>query len=538
MIDRPKHTGRALRIALVNLRSNSNDWHHLMMVPLGLMYVSAALKRAFGDEVEVRQFDMMTLPYHTEGYDKVRAFLAEANPDVVGIRGFTTQAAEYPLVAAMAKEVNPACISIAGGPHASTRSKTLFESEAIDYVCVEEGEETVVEFVGNLLAGRPQEGTLGLGWLDGGQIHFNPPRPLIQDLDALPFPDYSIIDLDAYQGQLAMTDFLTKGRFSSLFTSRGCPYRCVYCHDNFGKRVRYRSVESVIAEIDYLMSEHGVTDFQIVDDIFNANKKRAIAIFNEVVRRGWKIWFAFPNGLRGDLFDDEFVAAAKEAGAYHWGIAVETATPRLQKLIKKNNKLDRVFEAIELSDKHGVFTATFNMLGFPTETEDEMMETVNFSLRSKAHITHLFVATPFEGTEFFEMMVAAGYQLDTGRIGQGVTNFAADNTEQDYALVPRPRIEAIMVDAIGRFHFDARRMQRMIALTDFGHNHAHLAMHLERRRWTAGLDYAIIAQRDPAAARQLAWLNSTAKAQEPELCKYLPDPPAELLAVAAGPPAA
>jgi len=529
MIERTNGGERKLRIALVNLRSLSNDWHHLMMVPLGVMYVSAVLRRAFGDQVEICQFDMMIRPYNTECWDEVRAFLEEANADVVGIRGFTTQAGEFPVVAKMAKEINPSCITIAGGPHTATRAQALFEEESIDYAVLGEGEETIVEFIGNVLEGRSQEDVLGLGWFESGELRINPSRPLIQDLDALPFPDYSIIDLDGYQGKLAMTDFLTQGRFASIFTSRGCPYRCVYCHDNFGKKVRYRSVQNVIDELDYLIHEHGVVDFQVVDDIFNANKKRAIGIFNEVVRRGWKIWFAFPNGLRGDLFDEEFVMAAKEGGAYHWGLAVETATPRLQKLIKKNNKLDRLFEAIELSDKHGVFTATFNMLGFPTETEAEMQATIDYSLRSKAHITHLFVATPFEGTEFYDMMMEAGKIDDPALIGQGVTNFADDNTEPDYSEVPRARIEEMMVDTIGRFHFDGHRMQRMIDLTSYGHNHAHLAIHLERRRWTSGMDYELIEKRDPEAARLLAWLNTTAKRMEPELCNHLPDPPPALL---------
>ncbi|MEW6074328.1 MAG: radical SAM protein [Planctomycetota bacterium] len=519
---------RTLKIALVNLRARANDWHHLMMVPLGLMYVSAALKRAFGERLEIRQFDTCTCPPYQDADEAIRAFLQRERADLVGIRGFTSQAAEFPIVAAMAKEANPECLVIAGGPHTNTRAEALFKDPAIDYVCLGEGEETIVEFVGHLLAGTDRNTTAGMGWCEDGEIRINAPRPLIADLDAIPFPDYSIIDLDAYQGRLTMTDFLTQGRFTSLFTSRGCHFRCTYCHNNFGKRVRWRSTRNVIEEMDRLIHEHGIVEFQIVDDIFNANKERAIEIFNEVVRRGWKVWFAFPNGLRGDIMDEEFVMAAREAGAYHWALAVETATPRLQKLIRKNNKLDKLFDAIELSDKHGVFVCTFNMLGFPTETEQEMMATVDFNLRSAAHMAHFFVVTPFQGTQMFDILQEQGMGLDPNIIGQGFQNFTAENPEPQISMVPRKRIEEIMVDVVGRFHFDARRMRRMMELTRFGHNHAHLAIHLEARRWSAGLDYDTIHDRE--AARILAGLNMKARAMEPAQCAHLPVPPPELLA--------
>jgi anaerobic magnesium-protoporphyrin IX monomethyl ester cyclase len=514
-------------VALVNLRARSNDWHHLMMVPLGTMYVSAALREALGDRIEIRGFDVCTCPQYEDADHLVRAFLEETKPDIVGIRGFTSQAEEFPVVAEMAKKANPDCITIAGGPHACTKPPSLIKEPLLDFVCFGEGEETMVEFVRNILDGRDQAETAGIGWSVGDEVHLNPGRPLIADIDKLPRPDYSIIDLDAYQGKLAMTDFLTQGRFSSIFTSRGCPYGCTYCHDNFGRKVRFRSAENVLDEIDYLMHEHGIVDFQIIDDIFNADKKRAITIFNEVVRRGWKIWFAFPNGLRGDIMDEEFIIAAREAGTYHWALAVETATPRIQKLIRKRNKLDKLFETIRLSDQHGVFVCTFNMLGFPTETEEEMQNTVKFNLDSSAHIAHFFVVTPFPGTPMFDGLVAEGMGLDPEKIGHGFQNFSVENPEPQISEVPRERIEELMVEVVGRFHFSAKRLRRMIALTAASHNHAQLALHLEQRRWAAGLDYDSIEDRE--GARLLAWLNRKAKTDDPALCGHLPDPPADLL---------
>lgn len=475
-----------MRVALVNLRARTNDWHHIVMVPLGLLYVAAAVRRAFGDRVDVRLFDATVCPPGESTDDAIRAFLADARPDVVGIRGFSTQAAEFPIVAKLAKAVAPGCTVVAGGPHAATGSDTLYREPAIDWVCAAEGEETFVELLRAKIEARPTDGIAGLGRFDGTQT-VSVPRRLIGDLDALPFPDYGRIDLDRYQGHITMTDFRAKGRYTSIFTSRGCHYRCTYCHDNFGKRVRYRSPEDVLREIAWLIERHGIEEFHIVDDIFNADKARAIEIFDGIVQRGWRIHLAFPNGLRADRMDEEFIAAASAAGAYHWALAVETATPRLQKLAQKMNKLDRVRETIRLSDRYDVFTTTFNMLGFPTETEAEMEATVAFNVESDAHVAHFFVVTPFEGTEMRERLDPEHLAHAPDAHTLGYTEFGP-NGHHSLSTVPRARIQEILRDGVARFYFGTpRRIERMIALRPRAYDDAELAVHLGRRLHDVGL---------------------------------------------------
>jgi radical SAM superfamily enzyme YgiQ (UPF0313 family) len=517
---------RPLRIGFVNLRARTKDWHHVIMVPMGVMYLSSVLKKAFGERVEVKLFDTSTFPEQQEPDEAIRAWLTEFKPDVVGIRGFSSQADEFPIIARIAKEVDPACLVLAGGPHASTNSPSLYSIEHIDFVAPYEGEELLVELVGNLLDDKPIDGLAGLGKRGPENAALmNPQRPQIQDLDALPFPDYDLIDLDAYQNRVTMTAFLPRARFTSLFTSRGCYYRCSYCHTNFGKKMRYRGVQNVVDEIQKLHDERGVREFQIIDDIFNADKERAIGIFNEVVRRNLKVSFAFPNGLRADRMDEEFIQAAKEAGVYYWALAVETATPRLQKQVYKFNKLDKVFDAIQMSDKYGIFTCTFNMLGFPTETEEEMQATIDFNLKSAAHVTHFFVVTPYEGTTMHEELERWGIkkgELDDELLGY--QNFSGSDEHGSLSPVPRSRIQTFIIDAVQKFFFDARRLRRMIELS---HNHVHLALHLETRRWSAGYDWDSIP--DKEAARLLGRLYLRAKELDPVGCAHLTPPPATLM---------
>lgn len=502
-----------MRIALVNLRAPDDEWPQIVMVPLGAMYLSSSLKQRFGDRVDVRLWDM-TLD---GSVSRMLDWLTRMQPDVVGIRAFTSHQTLVPVVARLAKQASPRCLVIAGGPYASTLSKKLFGKEAIDVVVPGEGEEVLCDIVQARMEGGDVHQVPGAWWGERGEPRSAGQRPLIGDLDSIPFPDYGILDLDLYQGKAAMTSLPPKDRFVSLFTSRGCHYRCSYCHDNFGKRVRYRSPRNVIEEMEWLVEQHGVREFHIVDDIFNADKERAIDIFDRIVRKGWNVWIAFPNGLRGDIMDEEFISAARAAGAYFWAIAVESATPRIQKLVRKFNHLDRVWEAIELSDKHGVCVETFNMLGFPTETEAEMRATVDFNLESKAHMTQFFLAMPFEGTGLRDLVADQGHRID--EMGDlHYQSFAGDETDW-FTSVPREEISQMMMDAHRRFYFDGRRLKRMARLAERAPDHVQFAVLLATRLYMTGTDPAALD--DPSVVALLKELFRRAFEEDPDIASRL-----------------
>ncbi|HGY92766.1 MAG TPA: B12-binding domain-containing radical SAM protein [Planctomycetes bacterium] len=474
---------RPLRIALVNLASERDNWE-IMMVPLGLQYLAAVLKERFGEAVEVLIGDMGLIPRQTPLDQVARAYLSDVRPDVVGLRGFSNQAEMYHVVAKEAKRARPDALVIAGGPHAATLSQGLFADENIDLVVPLEGEETLPEVIRRWIDGGAVHEVAGVTWSEKGEKRFAPARPLIEDLDALPFPDYSDIDLDAYQQFKTMTGLRPKGKATSLFTTRGCFFRCTYCHDHFGKRVRKRSLDNVIAEMEWLITHKGVTEFQIIDDIFNADRPRAIELFDRIQKLGWKIHLAFPNGLRGDMLTEEFIAAAKEAGAYHWALAIESASPRIQKLVKKHNKLDRLMRAIELSDRYGVFTSTFTMFGFPTETREEMQMTADYLLASQAHSALMFQVQPYEGTEIRDQVS----QLTSG-VMEGELTFspAPGNPDAWFTEVPQVEMRALILDTMRQFHFTEARLRRVLELTETCHAKPALAEYMHFTMSECGL---------------------------------------------------
>ncbi len=174
-------------------------------------------------------------------------------------------------------------------------------------------------------------------------------------------------------------------RCAPIFTSRGCPFGCIYCHNVFGKKFRARSAENVLDELSMLKREYNIGEIEIIDDCFNIDLSRAKEIARGIIDRKLDIAISFPNGIRADHMDKELVDLLKEAGTYRVYYAVETASPRLQKLIRKNVDLDRPKEIVDYTAAQGIMTCGFFMMGFPTETEEEIRMTIDYACRSKFH---------------------------------------------------------------------------------------------------------------------------------------------------------
>jgi radical SAM superfamily enzyme YgiQ (UPF0313 family) len=155
--------------------------------------------------------------------------------------------------------------------------------------------------------------------------------------------------------------------------------------------------------METLRNDFGVDEFHIVDDIFNLDKDRAHVICDLMIENRLNVSFAFPNGLRGDLMDQALIHKMVRAGCYSMTYAVETASPRLQKLLKKNMDLERLEQTIDWSFRAGVITKGFFMLGFPTETVEEIRKTISFAVRSKLLLAGFYCVVPFPRTRLFEL---------------------------------------------------------------------------------------------------------------------------------------
>lgn len=385
-----------LRVFLVKPYQPSPNF--VVSPPIGLLSLISCLRERFGDQIEIRYVDA-----------KVRRLAAPefaadlAWADVVGISALNFEAKASVEIAGIAKALDSKKVTVLGGPYAHRRAPEILAAHPeIDWVFDGEAEYTFPEAIARLIEGRPFDGVKGMFFRapDSGALVVPLDNDFITDLDALPFPAWDLVDFDRYTRQPNMNGWMKGKRYGVLFTSRGCPYKCAYCHDIFTKKFRWQSPERVLAEIELLVTKYQVDEFQIVDDIFNLHKPRLKAIFAGVVERygKGKLHFCFPNGLRGDILDREVVRSIKDGGGYQVTLAVETVTPRLQGFIQKELDIDKVAAFIRYCHEEGIVVKSFFMLGFPTETRKELWNTIRFAWNSKLLFASFFTVVPQPGT--------------------------------------------------------------------------------------------------------------------------------------------
>ncbi len=441
--------GDAFRLLLIKPRRNEEQ--PTLMPPLGCMYLASYLRRK-GD-VDVRIIDM-TAEHLT--YSRLGSEIQAFEPDLVGVSALTYESNGMNRVAAIAKSVRGDLPVVVGGPHPSAYTERVMGNKHIDYAVVGEGELTLDDLTAALRKGTPVADIDGLAWRDDGSVRINARRQYIEDLDDLPFPAWDLIPLPVYKkfirmSRCGMTDYMT------IFTTRSCPYQCLYCHQVFGKGFRTRSPENVLAEIRTLYDTHGIRHIEVIDDIFNLDLPRAKRIFDLIVESGMKLRITFPNGVRGDRLDEEFFIKARRAGVVFMAFAVETASPRLQRKLRKNINLEKIRANISMALKYGIFCHGFFMLGFPTETREELLATSEFAISSDLHTANIFVVNPFEGTGLAEWAKEVGKPV--------LSQFERNYFSKEFVNLtdlPDDELNRIRKQTVRKFFLNPRRAYRVL----------------------------------------------------------------------------
>lgn len=369
--------------------------------PLGLMYLASAVRKEFGSSYNLRIVDM---GIEHIGIKAIKSIISEFSPDIAGCSVCSEEDECMHKVAAAVKEVNKDCKVIVGGPHPTMYFQEILQDRNIDIAIVGEGERTLIELLKGLDANVGLKDISGIAFYDNRGVVFSGQREFIENLDGLDFPAWDLIDIKAYSGWnvVSMNGILAGRKYMGIFTSRGCPYRCSYCHNIFGKRFRKRNAENVFAEIKELYDRYNVDEVHIYDDIFNLDIERVKKICDFIISSGMKIKFAFPNALRADLLDEQLIVKLKEAGTYAITFALETSSQRIQKLINKNINIERLRRIIDYSSRQGILTKCYFMIGFPGETFEEVRKTIDFACSSPLDLASFFIVRPQKGTKLFQ----------------------------------------------------------------------------------------------------------------------------------------
>lgn len=441
------------RVLLIDVSRVSLDTSKDMLeYPLGLLYLSSSLKRAFADRVQVRieSFDV-----RQQNGEQIAVWIEDFRPDIVGLRSLTMGKSPLHTIARIAKTEFHVPLVIAGGPHATDSPLEVMSNEAFDAAAVGEGESTIVEIVKAYIKGDSLSHINGLAVRTDQGIRVNPPQALVLDLDQLPLPDHSAIDFMGINRGHVDFSFRYNVPHANLFTSRGCPYKCIYCHHVFGKRFRCHSPQRMFEEVKILYERDGIRTFQIIDDIFNMQPKRALQFFDLIVRSNMEVTFSFPNGVRGDIIDQEMVDAMWAAGVRYIAFAVETGSPRIQNLIKKHLHLDKIRNAISLSTDRGIVSRGFFMFGFPTETEEEVRMTIDLATSSDLVLAMFFTVLYFPGTPLYKL---AQSLVDIDKLNLNLEDDYVRTREGPYDFC-KEKLEDLKLLAIRSFFFSEKRLR-------------------------------------------------------------------------------
>lgn len=342
----------------VSVSENKNHLGHIP--PLSLATVAAILEAC---DVEVRIIDASAA--HLTKHD-VCKIIGSYNPDLVG---FSVTTVDFGCVlewCCCVKKVTNAAILI-GGLHLSLYPYETFTHECFDYGIIGDAEETLPALINALRVGNDLRSVDGVIFRDGKNVIKTRQSAPLHDLDQSPFAARHLLPLEKYYS------FISKAKpFTALLTSRGCPFRCVYC-DSESIPYRAMSAKRVVDEMEECVQRFGIKEIDIFDALFSVDQARVVAISNELLKR--KICVRWSFRTRVDLVDDGMLSLLKKAGCVRIYYGIESGDQEMLKNIKKNITIEQIKKTIALTKKNRIQAFGYFMIGNIGETRQTIKKT-------------------------------------------------------------------------------------------------------------------------------------------------------------------
>lgn len=289
---------------------------------------------------------------------------------------------------------------IIGGPHVSALPEQSLRQSGADLACIGEGEEAMIKLAAEL----PVEDIKGVGWIENGKFMKTMVDGIPGSLDNYPFPAFHLFDLKRY-GVYSRIIEQPRSKIAIIITSRGCPFSCDFCFKLNNYRIRFRSPENIISEIIQLKNRFGYTTFYFADDCFNADPKRAKDICRRIIQKKLGIRFALPNGIRGDLLDDELADLMKEAGCTEANIGVESWDDTVRFKMGKNLKREAVINAVKLLQKRGIICTAYFIMGHYYDTLESLQRNIDAVKELDADFFQYTKFVPMPGSPIYNRIV-------------------------------------------------------------------------------------------------------------------------------------
>jgi len=442
------------RVLLVNVgaRSFRQFW---VAPPLSILTLAAYLR-------EKMSVDLLLVDQRADrcSATEIGTRAAAFGADLIGLSVMTPDAYLLKPIIRSIRSALPEALVAIGGNHPSAIGPSVLDSVEADAAVIGEGE-VALEMV---LRAHGEGGGLaevpGLVWRSpDGAVTVNPGEvPLIEDLDSLPFPAYDLIDLPKYW-RLHTVSPVARRRYVSLLSSRGCPFSCIYCHNSHGRKYRMHSAERVVDEIAWFRRMFGVDDIEFLDDTFNFKAQRIFDMCDLLRNRGLRLKLSVPTGMRSDILTEDVVDALADAGLWHTLMSLESGSRRIQKLIGKSLNIQRYLDSCAMAAKRRVLVHTSCMLGFPTETEEDLKQTIDVACASQSHTAGFHRVVPFPGTRLYEMVKGSNPEKIAKLDYNGTTLTTADVNLTD---LPDRVLLAYQRSAVRRYGMSPTRIARLL----------------------------------------------------------------------------
>jgi anaerobic magnesium-protoporphyrin IX monomethyl ester cyclase len=369
------------------------------LYPLGISYLASYLIQNGYDEVELMDLNYLITEPKKVIKEAIK-YVERSQPDIVGLTCWTVHLPFCIEFVRAYKQKYPNVLIILGGVHASSQPEEMFKLCPVDFIVRGEGEVTFVELLRTLQNKKNFEDVNGMSFRKKGKIQHNPDRELIGNLDTLPMPDYNMLSpIEYYQP-------LNRKYVFSILASRGCPYRCIFCSANkLWRCQRQRSPKNIIREIEWLINDYGLGYIRFEDDTITMQRDWALELFK--MMRNLPV--SFECLTRIDKVDHDLLREMRAAGCegiYH---GIETASPRLLKVLKKgmpDRITDRfIKELIHEEVNLGLNPTVSAMIGIPTETREEILQTFDLmsELKRLGAKTQLWIMTPYPDTDAIKL---------------------------------------------------------------------------------------------------------------------------------------
>jgi radical SAM superfamily enzyme YgiQ (UPF0313 family) len=371
---------------------------HGAAFPYGIGYIASQLLQK-GHQVQILDIYALDLN-ESEVLERVKNFDA----DIIGISAFSTQ---YKYVKWLSQEIKKFinCKIVAGGPLTTHSAEVVLKNSDVDICVLGEGELTTPELIDNISS---LDKVLGIYYRADGRIVKNAPRPLIKDLDNLPFPAYELFPMDIYLTHTHLMNMEYSDHTLSISTGRGCPYSCNFCSKTF-TGIRHRSVDNVIAEIKFLQERYKISDISFQDELFVCGKNRTYEFAEKLAPLKLR-WSA---QARVNIVDYPLLRAMKKAGCVMVGFGLESGSQEILNRMNKAITVEQSEKAMKAAIRAGLEIKVQLMFNYPGDTKETLQETINLMKRvGHPGRNHISFTTALPGTKLYAECLEAGLIQD------------------------------------------------------------------------------------------------------------------------------